>query len=343
MNADARAGDFRPGTVTMSGTITATLTWVPDPALFTDPAPDKVMVDERASASWQSTANLPTATSGSRSVSLGGEVLFDNASGDGGGIGKRHLHEVGAGGTITLTCSLQATASNNGEAFFGNPVPNMYDTTLMVRGDYTVSIHAHPYNFRLAPDLPSPDENPHNDGGGVFDFQYVWGSTDGNMSNLSRILVDEFVSYPGNGPTYLYPCPPFVGWESRNPTEGHTADPPRTKSGDLGFTYDYHYLGGGFQVPDAPSTTEIPASQYYQFHCPDCMQPGEWKPIEGPNSGPHSIVWRFAPISLPGFEEGDPTMDCWYDVGIWRYSVTKHGRTAWLNMTRYGLLGSGMF
>lgn len=196
-------------------TVTVTATWVPDPNLPTDPSPPSVWLCESGRSEWScGGANA----SGSAVDGLGSEYTpgpgpFTFGTGVGGvadsatataSVPPAYWHKYSvSGGTVTLpTRTLTANSNSSGYSYYGDNLSAWID-------DYTVSVHAQPYNFYRAPG----QSHIYSDGSLV--FVYDWLSASGNKNDLTSCYWHEYVTYPGPVSTiaapnrYYPPKPPF--------------------------------------------------------------------------------------------------------------------------------------
>ena len=348
------AYEWSHGSCHLHGTVTVTFTWIPDPTLASDPPPQTVYVTESAEASWSAEGTAMDAVSGSRSVSVAGQTIADYNYGDlsykNSFITKSHTHQAGGGASFSVTGTLDSQCSGGGPPTPGEAYTR--STSLYIYALYSVSIHAHPYNFRKdARRQGDPPNwiNPDTRYPGQLQYRYTWDSTSGNRADLSRIQIDENVDYGGNavgdyytipllGSFYRAPDPPFANtvlgeWVYRNPTRGHTLLPfPRTTNAADDYYYDTHKRDGWFTFPHDPLRWTFDAKQVYEYHCPDCMAEDEWRPIEdGPEAKVHTISRTF--YCLDDNNTTDPL--CWWTDARWRYETTKDGDTAWMEMSRF--------
>ena len=98
-----------------------------------------------------------------------------------------------------------------------------------------------------------------DDGGGVIAFQYNWDSSSGNLSDLNQCTLREYLVYPGSGPSFTFPNPPYASYSDTNP--GILGGIAAT----LGVASDHHYPGNGFVTPYV--ATDFSINQKYQFSC----------------------------------------------------------------------------
>lgn len=193
----------------------------------------------------------------------------------------------------------------------------------------SVPVHAHPSNFRVHRVLDR--------GWGELAFEYRWDSTgglpeeSGCLPDLSDCFLYEITTYAENEGErrdgYLFPPdPPFVEWKFRDPTDGRSAPVGLERfSAAQGWAWDRHKLAGALILPPCQRLYTIEAVQQYRFHCEICCMDA---PVPGLHSGPHSILRTFAPRTI------HTGATC-----IWRYSIQKHGKTAWLEMDENGCRG----
>lgn len=185
--------------------------------------------------------------------------------------------------------------------------------------------HAHPCNFSLVRHIDR--------GWGELAFEYWWEASDGSspdeageLTSLSHCLLYEVTTYAGNVGKYVEgwfvpPEPPFAGWKFRDPTDGRTAEVGmECFVATHGDAWDRHKVGGRLLPPVEPAAFTISAIQTYRYYCDEC---GRDEIIPGPRGGPHEIVRTFAP---------SPT------EGLWRYTVTKHGFEAWMDVDEAGFV-----
>jgi hypothetical protein len=108
---------------------------------------------------------------------------------------------------------------------------------------------AHPVNFQQV--------EGYDAGGGVLHFYYTWGSSTGNLSDLSNCTVNENVAYPGTANPYYWPDPPWAQG-TPNPTVNGIA-------GTIGAVEDDHYTGYFASPPY--SAASFTAVQTYRYSC----------------------------------------------------------------------------
>lgn len=220
--------------------------------------------------------------------------------------------------TITRTLLAKVTAASN------VPCTASASSTL----SYSVSIHAQPYNFHQS---GAGTDN----GDGTLSWDYVWGSTTGDLTNLgSGCTVYEYVSYDGNpAPPGTYFSGPPSGYAPPHPPVG-----PGTKSDPEGGTYTYvnptispspdvpggaASAGAMNDIQDKPYSFAPPSScveatwtstQTYKFN--DTATGDKSIVVPEPGSGPMTITRRVYSVQSP-----PPYAPSWY------YTVNKSGVT----------------
>jgi len=123
------------------------------------------------------------------------------------------------------------------------PHTDGYDIALIVPTSYRQAGHA----------ATLPD--------GTLSFKYRWGSTTGNIADLTQCQVGERVTYPGGSP-FNWPSPPYHA-SSPNPTVAWVI---ATKGVGLDFQYPpTHQAGGGFVEPYRYNL--FIATQQYRYQC----------------------------------------------------------------------------
>lgn len=290
--------------------VTVTATWKADGGQDDTPPPD-VWLCESASADW-SYGRSGTADDGfgdapvPRSAFPGGAISFTASSYTSPDPGvppppPPHWKKYPvSGGSVTLP-KRTLTAEADYPDMYGDYGRNCYANV----DSYTVTVHPQPYNYRMT--------SHSDDGSGDLSFTYDWSSTSGNKGNLTDCYAHERVSYNGaTGPHSYYPPNPFsLGSGLDNPTVlPKTDDPSASMAVTIGT--DTHYVWASTS-PYSTSIT-VPATQRYEFndyatHETDTL-------IPGPDSTP--TITRAITNNRPS-----------YPPGIWWYSVTKHGFTAW--------------
>lgn len=132
-------------------------------------------------------------------------------------------------------------------------------------------------------------------GDGELELYYEWDSTSGDWQHLDGCLVGEEVIYPGSGPYYEPPDPPFDNWEFPNPTYGSV-------DATLGYLWDYHLVGGpGFSEPYCNESF----TAFQQFRYWDCA--GSYTPLlNAPDiirEVFESVLWRYSTTQVPAYAE----------------------------------------
>jgi hypothetical protein len=193
--------------------------------------------------------------------------------------------------------------------------------------------HPHPCNFRLC---------RHQDRGwGELALEYRWDSTSGLKAedsvgnpDLSHCFLYEMTHYEANNGTmtegfFLPSCPPFQNWKFRHPTDGRTG-PVGYECFDAtqGWAWDRHKLGGRLLLPTTPDLYTITATQEYRFTCRLC---GLDRRVPGSASGPHLLLRKFAPRE-------DVARSSIAPPSVWRYSLSKHNLTAWIDIDANGYI-----
>ena len=188
-----------------TGSVTATLTWIPDPSLTSDPPPATVYIQEFSTAEespsiWnEGQFNMyvfpaPTGV-GSADDGLGDEAVpFYNGYSS---SGVHRVKEDGSSGTITLG-PFTLTASCPDSSWQNNAPPDEHDeyswdwTGGLCEVGFSVAVSPPPYpiNFR--------QDSVINLGDGVLTFHYSWDSSTGNQSDLVDWVICEKVTYADN-------------------------------------------------------------------------------------------------------------------------------------------------
>lgn len=190
--------------------------------------------------------------------------------------------------------------------------------------------HPHPCRFRM--------HGYRDRGWGELAFEYRWEPTQKNQADekpgieeLTYCYIYEVTEYGENEGRFIKgwfypPAPPFIAWQFRHPTDGRTAPVgmeyfPATQ----GWAWDRHKLGGKLAIPPKELRTyTIRAVQQYWFYCELCNQ-------DFPLSKPQEILRSFATICSDVSLNPTDSPDM-----IWRYSLTKHDVTAWMEINRNG-------
>ncbi|HEX5411140.1 MAG TPA: hypothetical protein VFZ27_04695 [Terriglobia bacterium] len=158
-------------------------------------------------------------------------------------------------------------------------------------GSGSISVEATPTNFHQV------DESA--EAGGVLHFDYAWGSSSGNLADLTNCTVNEKVSYPGTQNPYVWPDPP---WNTATPNPTIAPNPP--VPGTDGAASDNHSPGTFVKPYQAANFN---ASQIYQYSCTGG--------ISGTLMGPLTISRSVSQNSN----------------GTWKYMITKSGASASIN------------
>ena len=275
LSGQVGAHEWSHGSCNLSGTVTVTFTWVPDPALASDPAPQDVYGAEYADAYWSAEGTAMETVSGSRSVSIGGYTYpfqdYSDAHYKSSMIAKSDTHRIGGGGKFKTECTLQSTCSGGGPPTPGENLTR--STTLYVGASYSVNIIATPYGFEGVR-MPWPDF-VHDLG-----FSYTWKSTTGKKSDLASVRIYEHVTYQIKDATgkliltdnEFVPPVPFHGVTiAHNPIDIHIY-PQDDKSlwgwGNREELLDVHItcLGNRGSAPSYEG--EFEASQEYRWYLP---------------------------------------------------------------------------
>ena len=95
-------------------------------------------------------------------------------------------------------------------------------------------------------------------GNGILEFNLTWGSSTGNLQDLSNCTFGEYVTYPDTDNPYLWPDPAWLNTATDNPTIT-TAPLSAGHATDDHFTGDFdHYIVG---------EVEFAATQRYWWSC----------------------------------------------------------------------------
>jgi hypothetical protein len=145
--------------------------------------------------------------------------------------------------------------------------------------------------------------NGQDTGGGNLKFTYNWGSTTGNIGDLSQCSVREYVTYPGTG-NFNWTSPPYD--TSGNPTANPTITNPPIAATDGGF-YDNN-THPGFLKPYVYN--QFTSTQKFQYSCTN-YQNGAWQDFS------------FGTVSIVRTVQNVPP---------WQYSITKSNSRASTNL-----------
>lgn len=130
------------------------------------------------------------------------------------------------------------------------------------------------------------------------EWEYRWDSSTGNLNHLAACEVGEFVDYPGVGPRYFYPSPPFP----TNPANGLLDPTEINVAGSDGIIGDINWVPGigNFRTPY--SSSSVTSTQNWRYRCP-CANGGAWVNVFGPLSINRSVSQNAN--------------------GTWKYTITK--------------------
>ena len=143
--------------------------------------------------------------------------------------------------------------------------------------------------------------NATDTGYGTLHFDYAWESSTGNLADLSRCFLREYVTYPGTG-NYFPPSPPFPNAGFPNPDS-----PGGIPTG--GTAVDNHSIGGPNHLPFLTpySASSFTSVQKYEYKCP-CKNGGAYNTLIGSINIVRSVA------SSTGSN--------------WKYTITKSGASA---------------
>ena len=166
-------------------------------------------------------------------------------------------------------------------------------------GDNVVAI---PFNFRQTSVMDA--------GGGDLRFTYAWDSSSGNLNDLSRCVVGEYVTVQGtSADPYYWQSPPYAaGANMPNPTWANSNPPAPDVAATLGKFQDDHTLYTNVPVAWVKPyvQTGFTDIQSYQYKCTNYHN-GNYIEIDGPLYIVKEVL---------------------QSNGIWSYSVTKSNATA---------------
>jgi len=146
----------------------------------------------------------------------------------------------------------------------------------------TANVVAVPTNFRQT--------STSDLGNGDVHFTYAWGSTSGNLADLSACTVGEIVTYPGGNP-YHWQSPPFPANSTSNPTVSDVA-----ATAGAGVDDNFLYPSSTFVRPY--SAASFTATQFFRYKCTN-INGGNYVNLLGPLSITRSVqqntngTWRF--------------------------------------------------
>lgn len=279
-------------------TLTTTGTWIPDPALPSDPAPPAVYVLESSSASYDKTGT--NVTGGSADDGCGDPM-------DANGLSQTPaspLKITRETGSFTITRTFSAS-STGGSSSYG------YSSIGCGLASYRISIiHPHPVNYRptgVVDNIP-----------GYLGFKYKWDSSTGSLSDLQGD-VTERVTYDGNPGRYVYGVGDGVPgtYFPPNPPINHGYPNPTTSgvAASSGVFEDEHFKPATTTPYSSVSYTGV---QIYRFHGDD-MQEGVFETLRGPLDIVRSVYSVAPPLGLP-------------NEMIWYYSISKEEYTSTIQL-----------
>jgi hypothetical protein len=255
----------------VTGSVTATLTWIPAAGKSpqSDPPSKMVSIEESGTAQespghWNGDEALAPTPAGSASNGLGdAPVAWCSGYIS---TGTHRVRKDGTSGTITLgpftltaTCPVSNWVVEPEFCVEFPPLSYEYYHWDWMGGlsaagfSAAVVPPARPVNFRCTKAEP--------DNEGVLHYEYAWDSSTGNLADLDGCEIKERVSYENNvggvhgvyentGQTFYIPPPPFEGIFEDPEIYGDT---PGTK----GSMEDDHY------VPKIPGSATIPGLYQY--------------------------------------------------------------------------------
>lgn len=186
-------------------TITVTLkaTWTHDAGQTdaTDPAPPSVWLCESASSEWTQ------GTSGSASDGFG-DAAVAHPDGSAGAISSTspgftlppaHWKSYPVSGNTATLPQRTLTAEADNSAHTSPPFGGFCGAYI---DNYTVTVHAQPYNFRssgyTAADGSHASKAVQDNPNATLALSYVWDSTDGSHSHLGSCMIAENVTWDSN-------------------------------------------------------------------------------------------------------------------------------------------------
>jgi hypothetical protein len=287
-------------TVQSQGSVTATLTWVPNPNIQLDPPPAVIMVKETSSANWHGfeTGNTgndrPWSFSGTVDNGLGSptERTFDEVGDDAicAGVRVKKMNvPAPVNGVVSITLP---AVSLNAQISGSTTVPSIKGNVTLIYSVTTITPHEHPTNMQeLTP--AGVQDNPI----ATINVNYKWDDTSGKtysdyvadhsvFADMSSSEIREYVTYSGAGTLVKDPITGLFGFKLNSPPwPAITFNSPTTyanKSAASPPLADGHSTGASntFVMPFSAST--VTGAQYYRFHCSTCMQDGEWQTLRGP-------------------------------------------------------------
>ncbi len=295
----------------MSITATIKATWVPDPSLPTDPPPPSVKIIEIAGAHRTGINGDGSPANGSVSNGLdpastsAASVLTPQTDASGKAlVPPVHLTmESGASWTLTRTFSVSINCTNG--------TTNGTNGTLYAAvnlDNYTVSIHAQPYNFRSSgytkPDSTHANKISQDNANAILALSYVWDSTDGIKADLGSCQIKENVTWdtntvgqvvtnPDGSKVYVPPSPPVgVGPDKISlayPDPTITQQPATNPGITDTFSPEAYFTGAPYR------NISWWGDQVYVFS--DSATDEKVTPIPGPAAGSARITRTVAPIA----------------------------------------------
>jgi len=318
-----------------TGSVTATLTWIPAAGmtLLSDPPAKMVSIEEFGTAEespsiWNGpdtsggNSDIPGSGSDTTQTQVGSATngLGDTAVAWNRGYISTGTHRVrkdATSGTITLgpfTLTATCPASNwTTDVELNEEFPLLsyeYHCWDWMGGLCEVGFGvkvvppAHPVNFRCV--------SASSDSGGVLHYDYAWDSSTGNLADLDGCTIKERVSYGNNvggvhgvyentGQTFYIPPAPFAGKFANPQIYGGT-------SGTTGSERDDHY------VPSIPGSPTIPG--LYEYGAFNVAQEYIYTDDNSDPNNPNDYTVLRGPIDIDR-EVYAPGMN-------WIYRITKY-------------------
>lgn len=210
---------------------------------------------------------------------------------------KVSWEKVGTNGTFTKTYNLSGSVGVNQNGNNGKMTAN-------IGLDCNVSIHATPYNWRCINKATAAQPD------GELLFDYKFDSTSGSLADLASCFVHERVTYPGGNP---YNAPSPFSFTETNPLIKPFVDIVNMVSGgshDAQKVIDY-------ASPFSYAT--FTANQRFEYN--DAFT-GEFDILVPSDNGDNTAQITRTIAIRGGTHSG------------WWYSVSKHGVTAWRQLTQ---------
>lgn len=219
-------------------TVTVTATWQPDTTLPSDPAPPSVWLCESSRVDWTyASSGILQDGFGDPAVNNQGTSGQTASTSPGTSTPPAHWTKVSVSGGTAKLPERTLSAEADSPTSYGNTCAAHID-------DYSVTVHAQPYNFTQATPTTGNDGTGHSNG--TYITRYTWGSTDGNLGDLSSCTEYEIVTYPGTqgtatSPTaYIPPNPPFdASWAYDTSTNPSTPQFPNPTENGGNATYGF--------------------------------------------------------------------------------------------------------